>query len=242
MNQLCINTLENIYIYLEEPDVIQLSLVNKSHIYNLNESNFIKIKVNNYRLNKYRINKSIPIIYNYYKLFNNNCYICKHNNKIKLMYYQKEPVYKYNICHHCKSKNIHISEMKYGYKTIQCNNYPFYDLSEYLKMIRDNKLVIMISSFNKRKLELEYELRNKNMVIPEHSKLCKNYILGRTSIKLKAIISILCKNKYLYEYTLYNHYKKHFYYNDYLTWKQSEYYAKKMVLINNTYPCNYPWE
>lgn len=236
MNKLCIHLIDNIFIFLESIDVIKLSITNTSVMNNCNESNHFKNEVNKYISYKYIIYDNIPLTHQYYYFFNNHCYICK------LKYNTKKYTYNYNICHQCKSNNIHISTMKYGYKSITCNNYPFYNLSEYVKMVRDNKLTFMITGMNKRKLELESSLKKQNMIIPTHSKLCKDYILDRTKLSLGSVIKILCKNKYLYEYTPYNNIKQHLYYYNYLSWNQSDYYAKKMVLVNNKYPRIYPWK
>lgn len=242
MKNLCIYLIDNIFNFLESPDVIKLSITNKSYMSNCNESNYFKNEVNKYISYKFLIHSNIQLINKYYYFFKDYCYICKSINKIKLKYSKKKYTHNHNICHNCKSKIIHISEMKHGYKSITCNNYPFYDLSEYINMVKDHKLTFMISCINKRKLELESNLRNRKMIIPSHSKLCKDYILGRTYISIGSVIRILCKNKYLHEYTPYNKLKKYFYYSEYLTWSQAEYNAKKMVLVNNKYPDIYPWE
>ena len=224
---------------LDPLECIKLTLISKKIIENLNECKYYKNKNKEFSGNHFHSFTDKDNISLYRNNFNSYCYICKTPNLIKSAKYC---VNGYNLCFICKSKCIHYKSMNYNFNNNECIKYPFYNFNIYQSNIREDRFIKMINQINQRKSELETAFSNKQMLYPQDSVLCKNYILNRTNTKLSKIVEIICHKKYLYEYTSYKSLKKYFYYQKNLSWNNAHKASIKMVLNNNKYPEIYPWE
>tara|TARA_A100001015_G_C14929796_1_gene688008 strand:- start:414 stop:1142 length:729 start_codon:yes stop_codon:yes gene_type:complete len=241
MNTLCHNIYDQIFNYLEKCDIILLTLLSKNITDILKDCKYWSIE-NKQFCNNYNFIKSSDNIKIYTKIYSSYCYQCKKRNLIKK---SKDFTYNYNLCYICKNISIHFNKIKNIKDTqnkITCIKYPFYNLSEYLRYIREQKFVCMISKINKKKLELDCELNMRNLEYSPKSNVCRKYIFENINLSAKQVVNIYCKKKYIYEYTPYMTFKKFFYYDHNLTWAQAHKKALEFVLNNNRYPSKYPWE
>ena len=242
MNTLCYNIYDQIFNYLEKCDIILLTLLSKNITDILNDCKYWSIENKNFYNHTYNfMNQSdnIKINTNIYNLY---CFNCQKRNLLKK---PKHYTYRYNLCYICKNNLIHYNKIKLLKDishNITCIKYPFYDLSEYLRYMREKKFVCMISKINKKKLELDCELNMRNLEYSPKSNVCRKFIFENINLSAKEVVNIYCKKKYIYEYTPYMSFKRFFYYHHNTTWSHAHKKALEFVLNNNKYPSKYPWE